>query len=239
MRQRQIQTSRLAGPAPLSAGPDPDGLWVKQLEERLKAAQKSAIHALSMLLDLKDLKTGLHATRLAAWAVRVGEHMGLGGDELRDIEIASVLHDVGKVGVPDSILLKPGRLTDEEMAVVRKHSEYGWAILRNIPGFERVSLLVLHHHERFDGKGYPSGLTGRSIPLGARIVAVVDTFDAMLSNRPYRQGLAVQEILERLEPEYDAQFDGEIQQLFFDIILKHLDEITQIREPDADPEAEE
>ena len=93
------------------------------------------------------------------------------------------------------------------------HPEFGWAVLRAIPGFERVSLLVLHHHERFDGKGYPSGLRGRKIPLGARIAAVVDTFDAMLSNRPYRQGLAIKEIIQRLEPECDAQFDGEILQL--------------------------
>ena len=157
--------------------------------------------------------------------------MGLDSDELRDLEIASVLHDVGKVGVPDSILQKPGRLTDEEFAIVKRHSEFGWAILRTIPGFERVSLLVLHHHERFDGKGYPSGLRGRKIPLGARIVSVVDTFDAMLSNRPYRKGLAIREIIKRLEPEYEAQFDGEILQKFFDIVFRYVNEVSEIREP--------
>lgn len=209
----------------------PPALRTKDLEEQLKNVRTGTIHALSLLLDLKDLKTGLHATRLAAWAVRVGEHLGLDGNELRDIEIASVLHDVGKIGVPDAILQKPGRLSEEEFAIVKRHSEFGWAILRTIPGFERVSLLVLHHHERYDGKGYPSGLRGRKIPLGARIVAVVDTFDAMLSTRPYREGLAIKEIIKRLEPEFEAQFDGEILQKFFDIVFKYVDEVSEIREP--------
>ncbi len=200
-----------------AAGLARQSLQVRELEEALAAARTGAIHALSMLLDLKDLKTGLHATRLATWAVRVGEHLGLGPDQLRDVEVASVLHDIGKVGVPDAILLKPGRLTEREIEVVRKHPEHGWALLRRIPGLERVSLLVLHHHERFDGGGYPSGLRGPQIPLGARIVAVVDTFDAMLSDRPYRRGLAVREVLRRLRPERNAQFDAAILDLFLDL----------------------
>ncbi len=208
-------------------------LKIKQLEEELKRAQTGTICALSLLLDLKDLKTGLHATRLAEWAVRVAEHMGVGHEAIKEIEVASLLHDIGKIGVPDAILLKPGKLTKEEFGVVKKHPEYGWAILNSVPGLERTSLLVLHHHERFDGKGYPAGLSGKSIPLGARIVAVVDTFDAMLSNRPYRKGFSAGEVLERLEPEAGTQFDPDVLQHFFDITSRHLSEISQIREPDG------
>ncbi len=193
--------------------------------------QTGTICALSLLLDLKDLKTGLHATRLAEWAVRVGEHMGLSQQELREIEVASLLHDIGKIGVPDSILLKPAKLTVQEFEVVKKHPEYGWAILNSIPGLERTSLLVLHHHERYDGKGYPAGLVGRSIPLGARIVAVVDTFDAMLSNRPYRRGFAAREVIKRLEPEAGRQFDPDTLRHFFGIATRHLRDISEIREP--------
>lgn len=204
---------------------------IKQLEEELKRAQTGTICALSLLLDLKDLKTGLHATRLAEWAVRVGEHMGVDTSALKEIEIASLLHDIGKIGVPDAILLKPGKLTSEEYELVKKHPEYGWAILNSIPGLEHTSLLVLHHHERFDGKGYPAGLVGEDIPLGARIVAVVDTFDAMLSNRPYRDGFSAAEVFERLKPEAGSQFDPDILQHFFDIAYAHLSDVSEIREP--------
>lgn len=206
-------------------------LRIKQLEEELKGAQTGTICALSLLLDLKDLKTGLHATRLAEWAVRVAERMGLPQDELRQVEVASLLHDVGKIGVPDSILLKPGPLTAEEFGVVRRHSEYGWSILNTVPGLEGTSLLVLHHHERYDGQGYPSGLSGDAIPLGARIVSVVDTFDAMLSNRPYRSGFPAEEVFELLEPQAGAQFDPEILTSFFDIASRNLQEIVEIHDP--------
>ena len=174
------------GAVPGNPGEWAQALRIKELEEQVKSCQTGIMLALNMLLDLKDLKTGLHATRLAEWAIRVAEQLGLGHEELRDIELASLLHDIGKVGVPDAMLLKPGRLDPDELARVRKHPEYGWAILRAIPGFERASLLVLHHHECFDGSGYPAGLEGEEIPLGARIVAVVDAFDAMLSSRSYR-----------------------------------------------------
>ncbi len=212
---------------------EPHALRLKRLEERIREVEEGIVCALSMLLDLKDLNTGLHATRLAAWALRVAERMGVSESELRAIEIASVLHDIGKVGVPNEILQKPGRLTDEEMDIVRKHSEYGWGILRNIPGFEAISLLVLHHHERWDGKGYPSGLAGEEIPFGARVVAVVDTFDAMLSDRPYRKGMTLEVVLEKLRPEAGRQFDPEILAQFMDIASRYVQDISQIREPTA------
>ena len=130
--------------------------------------------------------------------------------------------------IPDEILLKPGRLTDEEFEQIKKHPEYGWAILRAVPGLESVSLVVLHHHERMDGKGYPAGLEGDQIPLGARIVCVVDAFDAMLSSRSYRKGLGIDEALRRLRDSSPDQFDPQIVAPFVDLAVSDYIEIAQV-----------
>ena len=204
----------------------PNRLALRRVEERLKSVETGVKCALNMLLDLKDLRTGLHATRLAEWAVRAGESLGVDENELRDIETASLLHDIGKIGLPDAILHKPGKLTDEEFEATKKHPEYGWAILRSIPGFERASLLVLHHHERYDGRGYPAGLSGEDIPLGARIVSIVDAFDAMLSTRSYRSALPVDEVLRRLQADTGTQFDPNITPFFIELANHRLPELV-------------
>ncbi|MBI3670668.1 MAG: HD-GYP domain-containing protein [Acidobacteria bacterium] len=211
--------------------PSPEPLRVKELDEQLRQMRAATVCALNQMLDLKDLNTGVHSTRLAEWAMRVAEQLGVAEHDLRDIEVAAILHDIGKVGVPDSILNKPGKLTPEERAVIEKHSEYGWAILRLIPGFERASLLVLHHHERTDGKGYPARLKGEEIPLGARIVSVVDAFDAMVSNRSYRQGLPAEEAMRRLRADSGTQFDATIVERFVQLAVQELPEISQIVAP--------
>jgi HD-GYP domain-containing protein (c-di-GMP phosphodiesterase class II) len=185
----------------------PENIKVKELQTQLLAVRTSVICAMNQLLDLKDLNTGVHSTRLAEWAVRIGRDLGLDDECLRDLEAAAILHDIGKIGVPDAILRKPAKLTDEEYAVIKKHPEYGWAVLRAVPGFERVSLFVLHHHEAFDGKGYPAGLRGDEIPIGSRIVSVMDSFDAMVSSRPYRKGMPLEEAIRRLEADTGKQFD--------------------------------
>lgn len=186
---------------------NPENFKVKELHTQLLAVRTSVICALNQLLDLKDLNTGVHSTRLAEWAVRIGRDLGLDEDCLRDLEVAAILHDIGKIGTPDSILKKPSKLTDEERAVIQKHPEYGWAVLRVVPGFERVSLFVLHHHEAYDGTGYPAKLRGDEIPIGSRIVSVMDAFDAMISSRPYRRGLPMDEAIRRLEAGVGSQFD--------------------------------
>jgi putative nucleotidyltransferase with HDIG domain len=186
---------------------NPGDFKVKELQTQLLAVRTSMICAFNQLLDLKDLNTGVHSTRLAEWAVRIGRDLGLDDDCLRDLEVAAILHDIGKVGTPDSILKKPSRLTEEERRVIRKHPEYGWAVLRVVPGFERVSLFVLHHHEAYDGTGYPAKLRGDEIPIGSRIVSVMDSFDAMISSRPYRRGLPMDEAVRRLEAGIGSQFD--------------------------------
>src|SRR5271154_6732893 len=160
------------------------GIHVKQMEEQLGALRSSLICAFNQLLDLKDLNTGVHSTRLAEWALHVAGELGLDQSYLSDIEVAALLHDIGKIGIPDCILQKPAKLTDEEYSLMKKHPEYGWAVLRNVPGMERASLMILHHHESYDGRGYPAGLRGEEIPIGSRIVSVIDAVDAMVSSRP-------------------------------------------------------
>lgn len=182
-------------------------LQVKQMEEQLAALRTSLVCTLNQLLDLRDLNTGVHSTRLAEWALHVANDLGLPENMLQDIETAALLHDIGKIGIPDAILNKPARLSDEEYDRMKKHPEYGWAVLRQIPGLDSASLLVLHHHESFDGKGYPGGLQGQEIPIGSRIVSVIDAFDAMVSSRPYRRGLPIEEAERRLLDASGTQFD--------------------------------
>jgi HD-GYP domain-containing protein (c-di-GMP phosphodiesterase class II) len=128
--------------------------------------------------------------------------------------VAALLHDIGKVGIPDAILHKPGKLDSEEYALIKKHPEYGWAVLRNLPGFENAALDILHHHESLDGSGYPAGLKGTEIPIVSRIVCVIDAFDAMVSSRPYRRGLPLEEAARRLRESSGTQFDPEVVKTF-------------------------
>jgi HD-GYP domain-containing protein (c-di-GMP phosphodiesterase class II) len=185
-------------------------LHIKEVEEQLVALRTSLICAFNQLLDLKDLNTGVHSTRLAEWALHVGGELGLSATDQADLEVAALLHDIGKVGIPDAILNKPGKLSTEEYELMKKHPEYGWAVLRQIPGMERASLLILHHHESFDGSGYPGGLSSDEIPVGSRIVSVIDAFDAMVSSRPYRDGLPFEEAERRLLIASGTQFDPQV-----------------------------
>ena len=196
---------------------DSAGLRVKELEERLSSMQSSLVCAMNQLLDLKDLNTGFHSTRLAEWAMRVGEELGLEEGCLRDVEVAALLHDLGKIGIPDSILHKPARLTEDEYALMKKHPEYSWAVVRLFPGMSRASLYVLHHHENYDGTGYPGGLRAEEIPIGGRIVSVIDAFDAMVSSRPYRKGLPFEEAMRRLIIASGSQFDPTVLNSFVNI----------------------
>lgn len=178
--------------------------------------------ALGQLVDLRDIGTGVHSTQIVELAIAVGAHFGLQTNELRYLEIGASLHDLGKIGVPDGILQKPDKLSETEFSLMRRHPEYGWAILRHVPGFEWVSLYILHHHERWDGRGYPGGLKGEEIPFGARILAVVDAFHAMISDRPYRKGMTYEEACCRLEEAAGTQFDPVIVEVFVQYVRQQF-----------------
>ena len=192
-------------------------LRVKELEEQHAALRDSLICAFNQLLDLKDINTGVHSTRLAEWALRVARKLNIPEGHLYQVEVAALLHDIGKIGVPDAILKKAGPLSPEERALINRHPEYSWSILRLFPGLEEASLYALHHHENFDGTGYPAGLKGDDIPLVSRIVAVIDAYDAMVSNRCYRKGLPPAEAIRRLLESGGSQFDSRVVQTFIPI----------------------
>jgi len=192
-------------------------LRIKELEGQVRAMRSALVCSFNQLLDLRDLGTGVHSTRLAEWGLRVARDFGVAESALADLEMGALLHDIGKIGVPDNILNKPGRLTSEEFEVVKRHPEFGWTVIRNLPGLEQTSLYVLHHHENFDGTGYPARLKGSEIPLGSRIVSVIDAFDAMVSSRPYREGLPLGEAIRRLRESSGTQFDPAVVRSFVSI----------------------
>jgi HD-GYP domain-containing protein (c-di-GMP phosphodiesterase class II) len=207
-------------------GAEEQRLRIMFLEEQVARLRVGAVFALNEMLDLKDMDTGLHSSRLAEWAVRVGERLQMSAPDLRDLETGAILHDVGKNGVAESILSKPGPLDPDERRQIEKHSEYGWAILRVLPGFEKTALLVLHHHERMDGAGYPSGLDAEEIPLGSKVISIIDSFDAMISDRAYRKGLPVPEAIRRLHAGAGSQFDGDVVNLFVQIAVSESSEVN-------------
>src|SRR5213082_2099121 len=207
---------------PLSPQTGPLVLRIKELEEQHLAFRNSLICAFNQLLDLKDISTGVHSTRLAEWAIRVARKLNIAEDRIYQVEVAALLHDIGKIGVPDAILKKQGPLTPDERALINRHPEYSWSILRLFPGLEDASLYALHHHESLDGTGYPAGLKGTDIPLGSRIVAVVDAFDAMISSRSYRRGLSPHEAIRRLIDASGQQFDPAIVDVFIPIAEKEV-----------------
>lgn len=202
-----------------------DLLRVKELEEQHRSLLKSIICGFNQLLDLRDLNTGVHSTRLAEWAVRVAKKLGLPESDFYQLEVAALLHDIGKIGIPDSILRKEGKLTDAERALMNKHPEYSWSILRLFPGFEKASLYALHHHESYDGRGYPGGLKAEEIPIGSRIVSVIDAYDAMISNRCYRKGMAHEEAARRLNAGAGTQFDPVVVSAFLQIAEQEVAEV--------------
>ncbi len=164
---------------------------VRKKQEKIQVERTllfGAISSLARALNARDGYTKSHSDAVARLAVRISRRMGLTSHEVERIHLAGQLHDIGKIGVPDAILQKPGSLTPEEYEIIKTHSTVGADILEPIPDLGNVVEAIRHHHERFDGRGYPTGLSGPSIPLWARILAVADTYDSLTSDRPYRQG---------------------------------------------------
>jgi putative nucleotidyltransferase with HDIG domain len=175
------------------------------------------VAAVVTILDARDPYTFEHSWRVAALCQRMAEKMDISPIWVETIHIAAHLHDIGKVGVPDYVLNKPGGLLAYEYELMKTHSEVGHSIVRKLPVLEDISLYILHHHERWDGKGYPAGLEGTDIPLGARIIAVADTFDAVTSRRPYRESRSVEEALSEIDRVSGSQLCPEVCGVFLDL----------------------
>ncbi len=179
----------------------------RRLHQALGEAYVGTVAVLADAIEAKDPYTRGHCEDVAALAVRVARQMGLQGEELDHVKYGALLHDVGKIGISDGILLKPGRLLPEEFQVIQRHAAIGSDLVSRVPALTSIAAIILHHHERFDGSGYPAGLSGDDIPLASRIISAVDALDAMTSPRPYREPVAKEAALAELRRCAGGQFD--------------------------------
>jgi putative nucleotidyltransferase with HDIG domain len=207
--------ARTVGEAKASGG---DAVRVASVEDPAEVAASGfdVLQGLVIAVDTKDRYTKRHSEDVARYGVFLAEQLGLDPELTRTIRLAGLLHDVGKIGIPDPILRKPGKLTADEQEIVKQHVALGHMIVRDVPDTDTVRAGILHHHERWDGTGYLDGLRGEDIPLIARILAVGDAFSAMTTTRPYRKALDVQEALRRLGDAAGTQLDEQLVRVFLD-----------------------
>jgi HD-GYP domain-containing protein (c-di-GMP phosphodiesterase class II) len=184
-----------------------EALRAAEAERRLAETLEASVGSLATLLGLRDGYTGRHSDTVVDLCEAVARRVGVTGAEMTQLHIAAHLHDLGKIGVPDQILHKPGPLDDAEWSIMREHPVWGAQALERIPGFEAAALAVRHHHERWDGTGYPDGLAAEAIPIGARVISVCDAYEAMTSHRPYREALPGPLARERIVAGTGSHFD--------------------------------
>jgi putative nucleotidyltransferase with HDIG domain len=199
----------------------------RTLEEQVVERTSGLLEGMVRALDYRDTETQWHSWRVAKLTRRIAEEVGIEGEPLLIIEQGALLHDIGKIGVKDSILLKPGPLTPEEWVEMRRHPEFGWRMLANIPYLKEAAKIVYQHQERWDGRGYPQGLSGEQITIGARIFCLADTLDAIVSDRPYRKGSPLEVAVREISRLGGTQFDPALVERFLQIPSS---EWTRIRE---------
>lgn len=182
------------------------------------------VDCITSALDARDPYTGHHSLRVSDMACMLCGYLGMSDEKTQEIHIAGHLHDIGKIGIPDSVLLKKGRLDDVEWKQMKRHPQIGADILAKSPRFARISAIILHHHERYDGKGYPFGAAGEEIPVGARIIAVCDSIDAMASARAYRAAMPLEICYNEIAKNKGKMYDPKIAEE----MLKHWDTVSDI-----------
>ncbi len=199
----------------------------QNLERLVHERTSGLLDGMISALDYRDTETQWHSRRVSLYSRRLAEAYGVRGETLDRIEQGALLHDIGKVGVRDAILLKPAKLTPEEWEEMRLHPQYGYRMLSKVPYLHEASLVILHHHERWDGNGYPSGLSGERISLGARVFSVADTMDAICSDRPYRKGRPREVARDEIVRCSGSQFDPKVVEAFLSVPMADWDEIDQ------------
>ncbi len=203
-------------------------LELKSAHQELQEAYLDTINRLVLAAEYKDEDTGDHIARMSRYCALIAEKLGLPTKEIQNILYAAPMHDVGKIGIPDSILMKPGKLTDKEFEIIKTHTTMGAKILANSKAevLKVAELIALSHHEKWNGKGYPRGLSGGKIPLVGRIVGLVDVFDALISKRPYKDPFPVEVALDIIKKERGEHFDPDV----VDVFLENIDEFVKIKE---------
>jgi len=203
----------------------------------LENAYRSTLKALTAALETRDAETHGHSERVVTFSLRLGREYGLSESEMKALEFGSLLHDIGKIGVPDAILRKPAKLTEEEWVRMREHPRHGQQILRGIKFLEGAARIVAQHHEKWDGSGYPLGLRAEEIDVCARIFAVADAFDAITSDRVYREGRSYEAAARELDEWSNQQFDPKVVEAFHRVPKEDWEELRQrsvMREPNED-----
>ena len=195
--------------------------------EQLEQSYDDTLEALGSALDLKDAETEGHCQRVTAFTISIAKAMPVPNAYLPVLARAAFLHDIGKMGIPDKVLLKPGPLNDDEKVIMRRHCQIGYDMLIRIPFLRDAAEIVLAHQEFFDGTGYPRGLKNEEIPLGARIFAIADSMDAMLSDRPYRKALPMSYAREEIQRCSGTQFDPRVVEVFLSIPELHWKELRE------------
>lgn len=197
--------------------------------ERLENAYLESIQTLRYTVEAKDKYTRGHSDRVSAFSTLIGQKLGLSAEDIKTLEIGGLFHDIGKIGVPDSIIQKTDKLTDDEYSQIKNHPSIGAHILSNATIFKNIIPIVKHHHERYDGHGYPSQLKGTNIPYLARITTIADSFDAMTSKRTYRDSLPLEVVKSEFKNNKGTQFDPELTDVFLDILNKDYNKIKEIQ----------
>lgn len=198
-----------------------------QMVDYIEETHFGAINSISEAIEARDAYTRTHGDRLINYGIEVARELGLGENEIKNIRYAAALHDVGKIGIKDSILNKQGKLTDEEYAEMKKHPEIGYNMLKKIKFLTPIANEILHHQERYDGNGYPDKLKGEDIPIISRIIAVIDAFDAMTTDRPYRKALPLQAALDELKKNSGTQFDPKVVNAFLKVVNQDLNPLKE------------
>ncbi len=209
--------------------PDPRELWLKDV-----------VRILLSVISAKDPITASHSIRVCSYAIFLGKKIHLSSPELRDLKLASLLHDIGKLGIPDEILMKPGPLTKQEFEIMKRHPIHSANILSQIADFREIIPIVRAHQERIDGGGYPDGLKGKKIPLLSRIISIVDAYDAMISDRPYRKALPPEKAIQELTIYAGTQFDLSLVKVFLNSYkdIEMIQPDSDFSQRDCDPSSE-
>jgi len=203
-------------------------LRLKRLTDQLEHTE-NVIFMLAQAVEAKDAYTEGHLRRLRSYGEQLAAACGLAPSDVRAVRYGGILHDIGKIGISEAILLKPGPLDDDEIMQIRQHPEIGARIISQMRFAREVGPIILGHHEHWDGSGYPYGLRGEEIPIGARIITIVDAYDAMTTDRPYRKALPLDEVIRRLRKDHGTQFDPNTLDVFLDLLLS-----GQLIAPDYD-----
>lgn len=201
-----------------------------ETNDKLQKAYLDMVETLRFTVEAKDSYTRGHSDRVSEYSVLIGEKVGLSEDQLELLRIGGLFHDIGKIGIPDSILLKPDKLTDDEYSEIKNHPSIGAHILGSADIFKDIIPIVKYHHEKYDGRGYPAGLKGEEIPYMARIAAIADTFDAMTSRRSYRNALDLQYVKDEIKKCEGTQFDPQLAEVFLEILENDFDKIKEIQD---------